>query len=120
MTIRRQKGRSHSDLSAMTLGDILIGLIVLFCLFVGICALLLCVVGFNFGQGVAITLAFLFFGVWNPVGWVVLIWCIFARRAQVKRAMLESQARYAGLEQPSAGLRGRATASSPAMRELVP
>ena len=73
----------------MTLGDIVIGLCVLFCLFVGICALLLCVVGFSFGQGVAITLAFLFFGVWNPVGWAVLIWCIFSRRAQVKRALLE-------------------------------
>ena len=119
MTIRRQKGRSHSDLSAMTLGDIVLGLCVLFCLFVGICALLLCVVGFSFGQGVAITLAFLFFGVWNPVGWVVLIWCIFSRRAQVKRAMLESQARYAVLEQPSAGLRARATAHSPGVRELT-
>ena len=55
---------------------------------------------------------------WNSVGWVVLIWCIFARRAQVKQAMLESQARYAVLEQPSAGLRARATAHSPATREL--
>jgi len=103
----------------MTIGDIVIGLCILFCLFVGICALLLCVVGFSFGQGVAITLAFLFFGVWNPVGWAVLIWCIFARRAQVKRAMLESQARYAVLEQPSSGLRARATAHSPTARELT-
>ena len=103
----------------MTLGDIVIGLCILFCLFVGICALLLCGVGFSFGQGVAITLAFLFFGVWNPVGWVALIWCIFARRAQIMRAMLESQARYAMLEQPGAGLRGRATARSPVGRELT-
>jgi hypothetical protein len=103
----------------MTLADILIGICVLFFLFVGICALLLCVVGFSFGQGVAITLAFLFFGVWNPVGWAVLIWCIFSRRAQVKRAMLESQSRYAVLEQPSSGLRARATTHSPATRELT-
>ena len=50
MAARRQIGPSSSDHSAMTIGDILIGLIVLFCLFVGICALLLCVVGFSFGQ----------------------------------------------------------------------
>ena len=64
----------------MTIGDILIGLCVLFCLFVG----------------------------------------IVARRAQLKRAMLESQARNAVLEQPSSGLRARATAHSPAARELSP
>ena len=78
----------------MTLGDIVLGLCILFCLFVGICALLLCVAGFSFGQGVAITLAFLFLA--------VLIWCTFGRRAQAKRAMRERQALYAILEQPSA------------------
>ena len=40
------------------------------------------------------------------------------RIAQVKRAMLASQARYAVLEQPSARLRGSAQAHSPAVREL--
>jgi hypothetical protein len=54
---------------------------------------------------------------WKTVGWVARIWCIFARRAQVKKAILESQARYAVLEQPSAGLRARATAHSPVGRE---
>ena len=63
--------------------------------------------------------AFLISGVRSTAGWVVQIWCIFARRAQVKRAMLESQARYAVLEQPSAGLRARATAHSPTARELT-
>ena len=67
-----------------------------------------------------ITLAYLFFGVWNPFGWVGLIWWIFARRAPVKRAMVESQARYAVLKQPSAGLRSPATAHSPMAQGLAP
>jgi hypothetical protein len=49
----------------------------------------------------------------------VLIWCVFDCRAQVRRAMLESQARYAVLEQPSVGLRARATAHAPRVWELT-
>ncbi len=77
----------------MDLTDIFLLLSALLCLLISLGALALRFVGFSFMQGAAITTAFLFFGFWNPVGWIVLILCIISRYEQLRRAMLASQAR---------------------------
>ncbi len=88
----------------MDLTDIFLLLSALLCLLISLGALALRFVGFSFMQGAAITTAFLFFGFWNPVGWIVLILCIISRYEQLQRAMQASQARGREL---AAGARGR-------------
>ncbi len=68
----------------MDLTDIFFLLSALLCLLISLGALALRFVGFSFIQGAAITTAFLFFGFWNPVGWIVLILCIISRYEQLR------------------------------------
>ena len=103
----------------MSVGEIVFILCFLFCAFVLCCTAFLRAVGFTFWQGLWITLAFVTFGIWNPVGWVVLVSCVVIRRKQVQLAMLESQARWTVLEQPSSGLRASAQAGSPVAGEIA-
>ena len=84
----------------MDLTDIFLLLCALLGAIVSVGALALRLVGFTFMQGAAITTAFLFFGFWNPVGWVVLILCVVSRRRQLREAMLISQARGRALAGP--------------------
>ncbi len=77
----------------MDLTDIFFLLSALLCLMIGLGALALRVVGFSFMQGAVITTAFLFFGFWNPVGWIVLILCIISRYEQRRAQPIWTKAR---------------------------
>lgn len=76
----------------MSLGDLVLVLLVLLAAVVTAGAVVLHVVGFSLGKGALITVAFLFVGFWNPVGWIVLGLCAWVQVKENRGRLLARQA----------------------------
>ena len=72
----------------MSLTDLFLLLLFIFALLVGLGTAMLRVLGFSPARGAVITTTFIFFGFWNPVGWVVLGLCAYLQ-VKENRARLE-------------------------------
>jgi hypothetical protein len=76
----------------MTIGDLFLLLLCIFAFFVACGTLILRVLGFSAGKGATITTTFIFFGFWNPVGWIVLGICIYLQLQQNRARLAARQA----------------------------
>ena len=76
----------------MTITDLFLLLLLIFAAFVAIGTMTLRVLGFSAARGAAITMTFICFGFWNPVGWIVLGLCVYLQASENRKKLEAARA----------------------------